>query len=42
MKHMPNMNDNINKYAVIKEEKGSAVLIGVAVVMVVIMLIMSI
>ena len=39
---MPNMNDDIDKYAVIKEEKGSVVLIGIAVVFVIIMLIMSI
>ena len=42
MKRMPNMNDNIDKYAVMKEEKGSVVLIGIAVVIVIIMLIMSI
>lgn len=42
MKHMPNMNDNIEKYAVMKEEKGSVVLIGIAVIFVIIMLIMSI
>lgn len=42
MKRMPNMNDNIDKYAVMKEEKGSFVLIGIAIVFVVIMLIMSI
>ena len=42
MKRMPNMNDNIDKYAVMKEEKGSVVLIGIAVVMVIVMLIMSI
>ena len=30
MKQMPNMNDNIDKYAVMKEEKGSVVLIGIA------------
>lgn len=41
MKHMPNMNDNIDKYSVMKEEKGSFVLIGLAVVAVIIMLIMS-
>ena len=42
MKHMPNMNDNIDKYAVMKEEKGSFVLIGIAVIFVIIMLIMSV
>ena len=42
MKRMPNMDDNIDKYSVMKEEKSSIVLIGIAVVMVVIMLIMSI
>ena len=41
MKNMPNMNDDIDKYSVIKEEKGSFVLIGLAVVAVIIMLIMS-
>ena len=41
MKHMPNMNDNIDKYSVMKEEKGSLVLIGLAVIAVIIMLIMS-
>ena len=35
MKRMPNLNDNIDKYAVMKEEKGSVVLIGIAVVMVI-------
>ena len=42
MKRMPNMNDNIDKYAVMKEEKSSVVIIGIAVVCVIIMLIMSI
>ena len=42
MKYSPNMNNNIDKYSVMKEEKGSAVLIGIAVICVVIMLIMSI
>ena len=42
MKRMQNMNDNIDKYAVMKEEKGSMVLIGIAIVTVIIMLIMSI
>ena len=42
MKYMPNMNDNIDKYAVMKEEKGSFVLIGLAVAAVIIMVIMSI
>ena len=42
MKRMPNMNDNIDKYAVMKEEKSSVVIIGIAVICVVIMLIMSI
>lgn len=42
MKYMPNMHDDIEKYAVMKEEKGSVVLIGIAVIFVVIMLIMSI
>ena len=42
MKYMSNMNDNIDKYAVLKEEKGSVILIGIAVVFVIIMLIMSI
>lgn len=41
MKHMPNMNDNIDKYSVMKEEKGSLVLIGIAVLIVLIMWIMS-
>ena len=41
MKHIPNMNDNIDKYSVMKEEKGSLVLIGLAVIAVIIMLIMS-
>ena len=41
MKNMPNMNDNIDKYSFMKEEKGSVVLIGLAVVAVIIMLIMS-
>lgn len=41
MKRMPNMNDNIDKYSVIKEEKGSVVLIGLAVVAVIVMLLMS-
>ena len=41
MKNMPNMNDNIDKYAVMKEEKSNVVLTGIAVVCVVIMLIMS-
>ena len=41
MKYMPNMNDNIDKYSVVKEEKGSFVLIGLAIVFVIIMLIMS-
>ena len=41
MKNMPNMNDDIDKYSVIKEEKDSFVLIGLAVVAVIIMLIMS-
>lgn len=42
MKHMPNMNDNIDKYSALKEEKSSVVLIGIAGVCVIIMLIMSI
>lgn len=42
MKRMPNMNDNIDKYTVMKEEKSSVVIIGIAVICVVIMLIMSI
>lgn len=42
MKQIPNMNNNIDKYAVMKEEKSSVVLIGIAIVMVIIMLIMSI
>ena len=42
MKRIPNMNDNIDKYSVLKEEKSSVVLIGIAAVCVVIMLIMSI
>lgn len=42
MKHMPNMNDNIDKYTAMKEEKTSVVLIGIAVVTVIIMVIMSI
>ena len=41
MKYMPNMNDNIDKYSVMKEEKGSFVLIGLAVAAVIIMVIMS-
>ena len=41
MKNMPNMNNDIDKYSVLKEEKGSVVLIGLAVVAVIIMLIMS-
>jgi len=42
MKHIPNGNNNIDKYSVMKEEKSSFVLIGIAVIMVIIMLIMSI
>ena len=42
MKRMPNMNDNIDKYSALKEEKSSVVLIGIAVICVIIMLIMSI
>ena len=42
MKYMPNMNDNIDKYAALKEEKSSVVLIGIAIICVIIMLIMSI
>ena len=42
MKRMPNMNNNIDKYTAMKEEKSSFVLIGIAVIMVIIMLIMSI
>ena len=42
MKQMPNMNDNIDKYSVLKEEKSSVILIGIAVVMVIVMLLMSI
>ena len=42
MKHIPNGNNNIDKYSVTKEEKSRFVLIGIAVIMVIIMLIMSI
>lgn len=42
MKRMPNMNNNIDKYTAMKEEKSSMVLIGIAIVCVIIMVIMSI
>ena len=42
MKRMPNMNDNIDKYAALKEEKSSLVLIGIAIICIVIMVVMSI
>ena len=41
MKYMHNMNNNIEKYSVMKEDKGSVVLIGAAIIAVIIMLIMS-
>ena len=41
MKRMPNMNDNIDKYKVMNNEKGSLVLIALAIFAVVIMLFMS-
>ena len=42
MKRMPNMNNNIDKYTAMKEEKSSMVLIGIAIGCVIIMVIMSI
>lgn len=41
MKNMPNMNDNIDKYKAVNDEKGSWVLILLAVIAVVIMFFMS-
>ncbi len=42
MKHIPDRNDDIDKYSVMKEEKGSLSLIVVAIIIVIIMFIMSI